>query len=105
MKPKSDLWKLAELITDEPKETKTRRYKATAYLERCLRGAMDGIDTNDWSQIDDFVWKNCQQGLTCEIINNETGERRYAYPDNFSENTIGVEDLYNDLRLEQQEQM
>lgn len=100
-----DILKLAELITDEPHEIKPKKYKATAYLERCLRGAMDGIDTDEESLLDEFVWRNCQQGLTCEIINNETGERRYTYPDNFNENTIGVEDLYNDLRLEQQEQM
>ena len=100
-----DILKLAEFITDESQEIKPKKYKATAYLERCLRGAMDGIDTNSWSQIDEFVWENCQAGFTCEIINNETGERKYAYPENFNEDAIGIDDLYDDLRMEQHEQM
>ena len=94
-----DILKLAELITDEPQEAKSNKYKAIAYIERCLRGAMDGIDTDDYSAILDFVWDNCQRGYSCEIISNETGERKYAYPEYFNENTISVEDLIRDVRI------
>ena len=100
-----DILKLAELITDEPRETKSKKYKATAYIERCLRGAMDGIDTDDEALLDEFVWNNCQQGLTCEVFYAETGNRKVFYAENFNENTISIDDLLNDLRLEQQEQM
>ena len=94
-----DLLKLTELTTDEPKETKSKKYKATAYIERRLRGAIDGIDTDDEALLNDFVWKNCQEGFACEIICNETGERRYAYPEHFNENTIGVEELIKGVKI------
>jgi hypothetical protein len=100
-----DILKLAELITDEPQEIKSKKYKATAYLERCLRGAMDGIDTDDEALLDEFVWKNCQEGLTCEVIYNETGNRRVFYGEKFTIETISLEELLDDLLLEQQEQM
>ena len=69
------------LTIDEPKETKTTKYKAIAYLERCLRGAIDGL------------------GLTCEVIDVEVGARRVFYAE------TETDDLLEDLRLEQQEQM
>lgn len=100
-----DILKLAELITDEPHEIKPKKYKATAYIERCLRGAMDGIDTDDEALLDEFVWENCQNGHTCEVIYTETGNRKVYYAENFNEHAISTEDLLKDLRLEQQEQM
>ena len=92
-----DLMKLAELITDEPQEAKQKKYRATAYVDRCMHCAIDGIDTDDYTDILDFVWDNCQKGLCCEIINHETGERKHAYPEYFNEDTIGVEDLIRDV--------
>lgn len=100
-----DLMKLAELITNEPQEIKPKKYKATAYLERCLRGAIDGLDTDDKAILDDFIWENCQRGYTCEVIYTETGDRKVFYAENFNPSTTGVDDLLEDLRLEQQEQM
>ena len=100
-----DLLKLAELITDEPHEIKPKKYKATAYIERCLRGAMDGIDTDDEALLDEFVWENCQEGFTCEVIYNETGERKVFYAEKFTTETMSIDELLDDLRLEQQEQM
>ena len=94
-----DLMKLVELIIDEPIVIPPKKYKALSYMERCLKGVVSGIDTDEWSLIDEFVWDNCQHGFTCEIINNETGERKYAYPDDFNENTISVEDLIRDVRI------
>ena len=92
-------------ITEEPKEIKPKKYKATAYVERCLRGAIDGIDTDDEAKLDDFVWKNCQAGYTCEVTYNESGERKIFHGEKFTTETMSVEDLLEDLRLEQQEQM
>ena len=100
-----DIFKLAELITDEPQEIKPKKFKATAYLERCLRGARDGIDTDDEAILDDFVWENCQSGLTCEVVYTETGDRKVFYAENFTTETISIDELLEDLRLEQQEQM
>lgn len=100
-----DILKLAELITDEPHETKPKKYRAVAYIQRCLRGAMDGIETNDAAILNDFIWENCQQGFTCEVFYTETGNRKVFYAENFNENTVSVDDLLKDLHLEQQEQM
>ena len=100
-----DILKLAELITDEPPKFKPKKYKGIAYVERCLRGAIDGIDTDDEAKLDEFVWKNCQQGLTCEVIYTKTGNRKVFYAENFTTETMSIEELLNDLRLEQQEQM
>lgn len=87
------------LANEEPQKTKPKKYKAIAYVERCRRGAIDGIDSDDDTAILEFVWTSCQAGFTCEIINNETGERKYAYPEYFNENTIGVEELIRDVRI------
>ena len=100
-----DLMKLAELITDEPQEIKPKKYKATAYIERCLRGAMDGIDTDDKSLLDEFVWENCQEGFTCEVIYNETGKRKVFYGEKFTTETISLEELLDDLIPEELELM
>ena len=100
-----DILKLAELITDEPQKIKPKKYKATAYIERCLRGAMDGIDTDDEALLDDFIWENCQEGYTCEVIYNETGKRKIFHGEKFTTETISLDELLDDLLLEQREQM
>lgn len=90
---------------DKPKKLPPKKYKLIAYMERCLRGIIDGKETDDWSQVEEFIWENCQAGHTCEIINTETGIRKYAYPDSFNEDTVGVDELISDLLMEQKEQM
>ena len=81
------------LVTEEPKQTQTTKFKATAYIERSLRGAIDGIDTNDEVLLEDFVWENCQKGLTCEVIYNETGKRKRFYSEKFTTETMSIEEL------------
>jgi hypothetical protein len=81
------------LIVEEPKQIKPKKFKATAYLERCLRGAMDGIDTDDEALLDEFVWSNCQSGYTCEILYAETGERKVFYAEKFTTETTSIEEL------------
>jgi len=95
---------LADFIADEV-PIPQKKYKATAYLERCLRGAIDGIDTDDKAMIDEFVWENCQAGHTCEVLYVETGKRRVFYGDKFTTTTMSIEELLGDLHLEQCEQM
>lgn len=79
--------------TEEPQQTKTPKYKAIAYIERCLRGAMDGIDTDDEALLDEFVWSNCQNGFTCEVTYNETGRHKVFYSEQFTTETISIEEL------------
>ena len=88
----AELLELAE--AEKPKPIPPKKYKLIAYVERCLKGIVDGRDTDDWAQVEEFVWENCQAGYTCEIIYTETGVRKYAHPDNFNENTVSVEELF-----------
>lgn len=81
------------LIAEESKQTEPKKYKATAYLERCLRGAMDGIDTDDETLLEEFIWSNCQAGHTCEVIHNETGSRKVYYAEKFTTETMSIEEL------------
>ena len=90
---KMDILKLAELITDEPKEVETPQYIVNAYLEKSMRGLIDCIQTDDIAEVDNFIWENCQQGLYCRMIDNTTGKQKDYDPDNFNENAISVEDL------------
>ena len=93
------------LATEEPKPIKPKKYKATAYLERCLRSAVDGIDTDNESDLIDFVWENCQQGLVCEVFYNEAGKRMAFYAEDITEKSPSINDLLGDLQLEQKEGM
>lgn len=95
------LEEIMAIMPEEPKPIKPKKYKATAYLERCLRSAVDGIDTDNESDIIDFVWSSLIQGLTCEVFYNETGKRMAFYTEDLTKNT---NDLLEDLQLEQKEQ-
>lgn len=99
-----NLMELADFIT-EKEPIPQKKYKAIAYLERCLRGAMDGIDTDDEALLEEFIWSNCQAGHTCEVIHNETGSRKVYYAYKFTTKTMSIEELLDDLHLEQCEQM
>lgn len=83
----------AMALMEESKPALTKKYKATAYLERCLRGAMDGIDTDDETLLEEFIWSNCQAGHTCEVIHNETGSRKVYYAEQFTTETMSIEEL------------
>lgn len=75
---------------------------------------MDSLETDFWFEVEDFIWDNVQKGFNCELINNETGSRNWAYAEDFDEEALDPEDLIRDhkknelledLLLEQQEQM
>jgi hypothetical protein len=81
------------------------RYTVNAYLCTNFAGLMDSLETDDFYEVQDFIWKNCQEGLNCELIDNETGDRGFAYADDFTEDTEDPSELLEDLHLEQLEQM
>ena len=70
--------------------------------------------TDDLDKVEDFIWENVQKGYNCFIVDHETGNKSYAYADDFDEEALNPEDLirdhkkkefYADLLMEQQEQM
>ncbi len=77
------------------------QYTVNAYLCTNFAGLMASLITDYWSEVEEFIWANCQKGYNCELTNNETGETSYTYAENFTEETMD----YTDLLMEQQEQM
>ena len=74
------------------------KYTVKAYLCTNFAGLMDSLETDYFSEVEDFIWANCQKGYNCELTDNEMGTTSYAYA---TEET----DDYADLLMEQQEQM
>lgn len=86
------------------------RYKVNAYLCTNFAGLMDSLETDDFYEVQDFIWENCQKGLNCELWDRETGNRNWAYADDFTDDTIDPsglisDEFYADLLMEQHEQM
>lgn len=87
------------------------RYTVKAYLCTNFAGLMDIIETDNFYEVQDFIWENTQNGYNCELTDNETGEVNVAYAEDFNEDTTDVEmkirntRFYADLLMEQREQM
>lgn len=87
------------------------KYIVNAYLCTNFTGLMDSLETDNFYEVQDFIWENCQKGYNCELIDTEIGSRNWAYADDFNEDTTDVEmkirnnTFYADLLMEQQEQM
>lgn len=77
------------------------RYTVKAYLCTNFTGFMDSLETDNFYEVQDFIWENCQEGLNCQLTDNETGSRNWAYADDFTEETVD----YTELLMEQQKQM
>ena len=77
------------------------KYTVSAYLCTNFSGLMAMLETDSFYEVQDFIFENCQKGYNCELKDNETGESNLAYAEDFTEETID----YNDLLMEQQEQM
>jgi hypothetical protein len=77
------------------------RYTVKAYLCTNFAGLMDELETDSFDEVQEFIWENCQKGYNCTLTDNETGETNMYYAENFTEETVD----YNDLLMEQQEQM
>ena len=69
------------------------KYTVNAYLCTNFAGLMDSLETDFWFEVEDFIWDNVQKGFNCELIDNETGSRNWAYADDFDEETLNPEDL------------
>ena len=72
---------------------KQTKYTVKAYLNRNFIALMDMLDTDFWSQVEEFVWQNCQDGMNCIIVNNELGTKMYARAEDFTEDTVEVNEL------------
>ena len=93
------------------------KYTVKAYICTNFSGLMDDLETDYWSEVEDFIWENTQRGYNCEIVDNYNEETSWTYAEDFDEEELNPEDLirdhkkqsinqfYEDLHMEQQEQM
>lgn len=98
-------------------ESEEKRYVVKAYICTNFSGLITTLETNDFTEVEDFIWENVQRGYNCELTDKERGETNYAYADDFDEEALNPEDLirdhkkpsnkelYEDLLMEQREQM
>lgn len=77
------------------------KYTVKAYLCTNVTGLMDSLETDNFYEVQDFIWEKCKKGFNCLLADNETGLRNWAYADDFTEETVN----YTELLMEQQEQM
>ena len=75
-----------------------KRYSVKAYLETRFVGLMEELETDGWSEVEAFIWENCQQGLNCKILDRRTGDESEAFADRFNENTIDIEELIDGMK-------
>ena len=63
------------------------RYTVKAYLCTNFAGLMDSLETDDWYEVEDFIWYNCQNGLNCTLTDNDKGDTKCIYASDFTEET------------------
>jgi hypothetical protein len=76
-----DLLVLAELINEEPPKPPPKKYRALAYVDRCLSMVGDGIENDNWDAIAQFIAENLSGGYTVVVTDNRTEETKTLYPE------------------------
>lgn len=76
-----DLLELADLINEEPPKPPPKKYRALAYVDRCLSMVGDGIENDDWDTIAQFIAENLSGGYTVVVTDNDTKETKTLYPE------------------------
>lgn len=72
------------------------------YVDACYDKAFNGSyyakAIDDWSEVEEFIWEYVQKGFNCLIIDHETGERKYAFAEDFNENTVEPKEIIRDTK-------
>ncbi len=69
------------------------RYTVKSYLCTNFSGLMNSLETDSWDEVEDFIWENAQRGYNCELADNDTGNKNYAYAEDFDEEALNPVDL------------
>lgn len=77
------------------------KYTVNAYFCTNFAGLMDSLETDDFYEAQDFVDANCRKGFNCELVDNELDATGWFHADDFEDD----DDFYEDLLMEQREQM
>lgn len=51
------------------------KFEARSYYGRNFSGLEDSLETDDYSELEDWVWEKIGSGVSIEVQNSETGER------------------------------
>ena len=76
-----ELLTLASLIKEAAPKPPPKKYRAIAYVNRCLDVVADGIENDDWDTIAQFIAENLSGGYTVVLTDNTTGEVKTMYPE------------------------
>lgn len=74
------------------------KYYLDACYDKAFRGSAYSKAADDWNEVEEFVWEYVQKGFNCLIIEHETGERKYAFAEDFNENTVEPKEIIKDWR-------
>ena len=72
---------LSDFINKEAPKPQPKKYRAIAYVERCLNTACDGIENDDFDIIGQFIAENLSGGYTVVLTDNTTGEVKTMHPE------------------------
>ena len=77
------------------------KYAVKAYLGENFRGLIEDLYTDSLTKVEEFIWKNCNRGLFCELTDRVSGKVKHFSPENFAPEAVDLIDLL----LEQLETM
>ena len=55
------------------------RYKVNAYFCTNFAGLMDSLETDNFYEVQDFVYDQCRKGFNCELYDTKTADRVFVY--------------------------
>lgn len=74
------------------------RWYVDACWDKAFKGSDHAIVTDFWSEVEEFVWDKVQEGFNCLIIDHKTGERKYAFAEDFNETTLSPKEIIRNTK-------
>lgn len=70
------------------------KYEVSSYYGKDFKGLEDSLNTNNYDEVETFIWEKLQNGNTVECIDTETGDRKRYSPETheYGDETFGIED-------------
>lgn len=74
------------------------KFEASSYYGRDYRGLEDDLETDDYSELESWVWEKIGNGGFVEVRNSETGNRVRLDPDKYDRESDDIYDILDDLK-------
>lgn len=70
------------------------KYEVSSYYGKDFKGLEDSLNTDNYDEVETFIWEKLQNGNTVEFIDTETGDRKRYSPETheYGDETFGIED-------------